>query len=473
MGACALACGAPAARAGDGGPRAIASAFEDAPLVLHVRDASELRKTEQFKSLIESLRDVARFEDLTPSWSRLSDALGWDENEAFDRLLGESFALIIQDIERPDAWTIVCEVSDDSARHIRHRLRVVPKSQVGGVPVFGVEGDRVGAATVRAKGSTILLLTPDHKLEGFERAIRLAGKLDEKPNQSDRLPEGQIALAMRGLVAPDASLGASASRRKDGWRISVRLRSPSIADMLANVCHQYAAPAIDDDLLFQARMPTEQFARAGVASLAVGTRVRDDRPGLDEFGPVATISGRSTGDGDLAFTVAVGVTGRHRSAAKVDAIISALIARLGAGRIARPDFDGLYPDAMRVSETIGLDPLVRGRAAVSWALLAGPSGDLVVIDAAPASEARSAHERIEHAKATAGEHAPGEPRAYASAGWVRLRRAIDESRLARELVLGEDDSPAILRTIELVAWRVWRDGPDVIRGEFDLDLTKP
>ncbi len=457
-------------------PRAIAEAFDDAPLVLHVRDASRLRGTAQFKSVLSSLDGLARFEVIGESWLRLSASLAWDEDEAFDRLLGESFAVVIEDTDRPDSWTVICEVSKETARHISRRLRVVPKSQVAGVPVFGIEGDRIAAATVHVGDSSILVLTRDQRLDSFGRAIRLARRLDDLRADESRLPEGQIVFALRGYPAPESELSAGATQRGDGWHIVARLRSPSIADELVGNCHLWLPPQGDagQGVLFQLHLPTAHLDKIGVTPLAAGVRARDDRPGLSEFGRTASITGRATTTGDLSITLAVGIMGRQRSAAKGDAIISALIARLGGGRIAPQDFGGLYPDAMRVSEAAGLDPLIRGPAAVSWAYVrAADAGDFIVVDAAPLGETDGARHRITQAKDLVSAPATGTQRAYASIGWIRLGEAIERAPLVREFVLGEDDPPSFLRSIKRIAWQIWRDGPDEVRAEFELDLQGP
>ena len=351
---------------------------------------------------------------------------------------------------------------------------MVPRAQIGGVQVFGVEGDSILAAMVHADGASILVLTRDKKNKSFERAIHLARRpgATSAPS-STRLPEGQIALALRGFPTPDTDLGASATQRHGGWTISTKLRSASVSEQLAPNMPRWSPPedAVSEDLLLEVHLPLAQIDQENFIPMALGSPVRDDHPGLDEFGSIVSIFARAAETGDLTVTLAIEAKGRQRSAKKADAIISALLGRLGAGRIPPQEFDGLYPDAMRVSEAIGLDPYIRDRATVSWAYLEQQKAKhLVVVDAAPIVDSKNAAARIKEAGRWTSQARKSQARTYATTGWIRLADAIEQAPVLRDLILGERATPAFMHAMQRVSWRIWRESPEVIRGEFDLVL---
>ena len=64
----------------------------------------------------------------------------------------------------------------------------------------------------------------------------------------------------------------------------------------------------------------------------------------------------------------------------------------------------------------------------------------------------------------------GERRSYATTGWIRLADSLEQAPLLREYLLRGRTTPAFAKALERVAWRIWRESPEVLRGEFELDL---
>ncbi len=105
-----------------------------------VRDAARLRGTPSGAALARLVADAGTLDRTRGAWSGLSRSLGWTDAKAFDEILGTRVIVVLRD-PRGDApeWALLTQVTPDTERRLRQRLAAMPRGNIAGLAVLGVE----------------------------------------------------------------------------------------------------------------------------------------------------------------------------------------------------------------------------------------------------------------------------------------------------------------------------------------------
>lgn len=439
------------------------------------------------------------------AWAAFSQQLGWTGAEAADRLVGGSAVLLWRrgEGERPAAWAVVTQISADTDRRLRERLRVVPRTIVRGRPVLAVEGGDLlfasGPERDDASGRGVLACLLPREDDGL--LDRLAPVLGgEAGRLSQTAAFGPLNAAGQAPIAAVFRLAGPPGEAP--WR-------------------RYAAAAAWADGTGSGRMQAWIDGGPALSGLS-GVGLSPDV--LDEAGRPAAVGGEGLGEGDeliavgrevraelprpwvilrpLGVAMGVAVEGRGGEAAAVDPLLAAaravVLVREGrsvgvgvvsellgtgaaggdraanmlldaAGRATPPavgdelfGFDGLLPEAERresvpirlwSGEAVGWTAVWRSTdLRAGGRLVAGASrhGD------AGARGLAAAAERVQAAAAPAQPVDPAAVRAWISRGVIWPRRA------AAAMVWPPPAAVALkAMDVERLVWGVWREGERV------------
>lgn len=102
------------------------------------------------------------------AWLAFAQEMGWTAEEAAERLIGRRAAVVWRGVRegRRAGWAVVTEISEETDRALRAKLRVSPRTIVRGRPVLAVEGGELllASGVVRegegGEGVTWACLTP-------------------------------------------------------------------------------------------------------------------------------------------------------------------------------------------------------------------------------------------------------------------------------------------------------------------------
>lgn len=131
-----------AAREGPTGAAAMMPA--DSELVLVIENGRELRQTALGAAARGLFGMGGAMEGAGGPWRGLAAMLGWEETEAFDRLLGHRVTLVARGVTQPETarWALVSSVSADTSRRLKERLAISPRVIEKGQQIFALEQGR-------------------------------------------------------------------------------------------------------------------------------------------------------------------------------------------------------------------------------------------------------------------------------------------------------------------------------------------
>lgn len=446
--------------------------LEGATLVVHVRGGGDLRRDVNARAIPEAFAGLARFGALRESWRELARALEFSEGEAFDRLLGRSAGVAI--IGGGRAWIVVSEIDADTGERVRARLRATPKAAAAGVPILAIESGRVHAALLDAAGVRLLMLGSSGDEELYARVIERA----RAPGGEDASEAG-VRVRLRDWPEAGAELLAEATARERGWSVRASLDSARARAMVEALprAEAWRPAALEREGAIAAAVGVlPRGVIEGMLGPLASVRTRDDRPGLEAFGPLSAAI--VTHDEGLEVCAAVEI--EAGSADRGDALAQVLLGRLPRGRVGVEAFEGLVPTAMRVVALRGLEPIRKGESLGAWTYR-GPDAQgrtwmLGMVGRRSGDErhaVESALERVEALGQMLSAEGTGEARAYLFSGWVRLGAITSlGGGLAGGLVrdAGTPGALAIARAlsaIDRVSARVWNEGGRVV-GEGEI-----
>lgn len=528
---CAVA--APWQPAGDGPAEAAARLPRAAEFVLVVNDASGIRASTPWRALEQALGRFAPLAHVrkNPSaeWAALARALGWSEDETFDRLLGRRVALLVTPSGAGGggaSWALVCDVAADTDRRLRERLRAAPRGVVGGRQVLAVENGNyelatrpaspaAGAARGRPERATVIL-GPSGRPELFDRL--LAG---EAVAAGESL-EGSAALAAaRRLGRADVLALARVDEGDSGaqpWDdfVVVACRRNGSAWTADLVVHQrHSAPALrrvpqSSDGLFQrladgsllavveTRVPDAEGEASALESLlgALGfpgpmQAVLGDRQAL-VVRPAPAAPGVAAAVAlDTRDVPAMTRMADQFVAGAVDSIERTLRGGRGGGEPPAPvpDFHAMSPGAVRVLPMVlhdgpaaaffkGAGPMVAWSTRGAQTRPGGPEPAdnagwgwwVLAVSPAAADDDPTAPVLVRSVAAAVGAEGGGERR-----GWITrgvMRPAALESALDRSVPdLGS--WRGLFGRFESIGWSVWATEQGELEGRWEVRLAAP
>lgn len=138
------------------GNQATERTIQDTPpdVLLVVTNASEVRRSGLGRIVSDVLDGLPADPPISASWTALATELGYAQDELFDRLLGDGFALFassaVQDrgaraAPDPDAathWALVARISNETYQRLRERLKPAPRAVVGSTQILSLERGR-------------------------------------------------------------------------------------------------------------------------------------------------------------------------------------------------------------------------------------------------------------------------------------------------------------------------------------------
>lgn len=222
-------------------------------------------------------RGTARFLDELGAWTRTAEAwgeiaraLGLTPDAALDEIVGSQVVFAMRGLDAPGGpeHALLCEVSTDTEKRLRERLRPAPRAVLQRLPILALENGAFDVSTwipPGAGGRARLLVTP----RGSERLFddMLPALRDASPTDALR---GTPSLAALGTLPPGA-LGVI-SRRPGGAgderfiAASIRVDGPTVTtEMLAT--RDMILPVRAPAAVLEARAP-DAWPSHAVAALA-------------------------------------------------------------------------------------------------------------------------------------------------------------------------------------------------------------
>lgn len=365
-------------------------------LVLVIENGRELRQTALGGALRGMFGIGGAMEGAGTPWRGLAKQLGYEEFDAFDRLLGHRVVLVARGIADPDTarWALVSRVSAETSRRIRERLEISPRVIGKGQQIFALEQGRYeltlftpsARRITRADDRSItLILAPTGRSELFDEvlgvlagaeAATLAGQ--DVMSRAAPMDKAEVLLLARlggrpaenqarSTRAPWGDFVAVSARRTElagaGWEARVALRERS-----RRTAHRAAAESTDGAfealrsgslLTLVQRAPLESILGASLPLDDPLSQLPWPERARELFTGAQAIRVHSAADGGLAFTLAMQTTDIGQLARALDDQIAGFlsvieqqsgepVAAVRAPPPIVPQFGGMIPRAMRI-----------------------------------------------------------------------------------------------------------------------------
>jgi len=302
-----------------------------------VTGASTQRRSAAGRALQAMLAESGAFPETKRAWLDLAAALDWPAERAFDELLGQRVALVVQDLRAPQPkWALLMVVSAEAERRLRDRLGGAPRGAVAGMPVLSVEGGRYELMIGRpppgvdpgmvagAASSSVVLLAPGGENALFAdlapMLVSRSGLAGPAPTWGAGKKECDLVVVVRDSRQDDTArfMCLTAMQNGKGWDARVVCTANMIWD------HPGEIPAIRpwSDGSFAALEPGALVAVMGLQG-TIPDRAAEFVPGLMDLVP-ALLGSRQPAAGELTAVIirpnsASGSTGVRRSPGTVRA----------------------------------------------------------------------------------------------------------------------------------------------------------
>lgn len=346
-------------------PDPLAWAPADADAVLVLRDAGSARRTALGRAGAQALRGLlAGAPQTSRAWSAFARTLGYDEEEAFDALLGERFIVVARGIWSPEAsdeWAVISEVDPLVERRIRERIASPPRELLFGMPVFALEQGRYSLLSDKSRGKSRIIIAPTASMA----LVHDLAKGMRRPGEGDALVDTPAAKRVRELGEADAMGWIRFPDEVGGWwggvarfeeasasvRLVTALRTP-MAPPRAWSLKRWRAASRRAALLVVEHLMTEDDARtlglSGVLDKALGALL----PLLErgEATHIAMLAIPREGGG-VEVASALRAERPRAIAAETDALLARTATGLGylaSAPAPGHDFGGMLPASARI-----------------------------------------------------------------------------------------------------------------------------
>jgi hypothetical protein len=511
--------------------RACGRAPESCDLVVVIDDAASLASTAAGRGSLRVLEDVGLFTGTSVAWAELASALGMTPDAALQAMAGSRTMLMAtrETVERPTGWALLTEVSGQTERLIRERLKPVPRQIVDGQPVLMLENGRILLATRRGtkgRGTEVVatvLIAPADATALFEACLpmlsgnRSARALGDDARVGSVLVDGAsdafVLYRGRESEEPGANrslVAVSAWGTERGWRATIACDSRVLGE--PDDVAGSAIPGSLFDAVSRAVAGGAGDGKAfGGAVIAFGAPVSDARdkgsafskfffrllsdiaPNFHGAGLVAIREREAGVSGGVAtdLILCASVKGDPGVAATLDAGMASLVNRMSRGEggvTEAQDFAGRFPGAVReatmsarglsvLASMIGAAPVIRwcGTGMDGQSLDDAPRWWLAGIsDGAMPSDAGMLRSVAASLAPDAESLNAREPLAQASGddvwttiGLVRPSRALQISPPVLATLLRPFRA---LRFVRTISWRGALGDAGLVRGEAALEF---
>jgi hypothetical protein len=187
--------------------------------VVMINNASRQRQSPQGHALADMLEASHAFPETTAAWRELAAALDWPTDTAFDELLGRRVTIIARGLDSPGepAWALLTEVSLQTERRLRDKLKAAPRGTINGLGVLSVEDGKYELVVGRATPNVDPNLVSVTGAPPPTAAVLLCPG-DDCPLMAELAPS---LLNRTGLAAPSPL-----------WRAGERQREPDVLVMM-------------------------------------------------------------------------------------------------------------------------------------------------------------------------------------------------------------------------------------------------
>ncbi|MBY0312278.1 MAG: hypothetical protein K2W85_09430 [Phycisphaerales bacterium] len=243
---------------------AVACLPDDLDMIVVVDRAADLRKSPVGTGALKFLDEAGTLTEVTKAWTALAAQLGWSEAEAFDRLLGTRVILASRTAGEADRrWAMLSDVSADTDRRLRERLKVSPRGISQGHQILSVENGEFELVTHRL-------------LQAKPATQRTAATADNDRFTLVFGPTGRGELLDELLGTLTTGGSGSPMRQQDAFELA---KGQGVADVLVmtSTAPRGAARDLWRDFVIMTASSTNEpgAAGAGGSSWRAGVLVRD------------------------------------------------------------------------------------------------------------------------------------------------------------------------------------------------------
>ncbi|MCB9844610.1 MAG: hypothetical protein H6811_01290 [Phycisphaeraceae bacterium] len=480
-------------------PAEIAAAFPSSvELALVAANLADQRTTPAGRAMLQAWQIFDADGGLTRAWAELAEILRLEPGRAFDELIGDRVALLVEGFQTEQPrWVVIARVSKQTEGLVRSRLRASPRQIKRGVRILSLERGAFELAVssgqwiAERNDRAVMALAPTHSRDLLERLVPLLA--GEGLKGSYREQAGFTALAQdatgtaMAVIRPDVAAGPLilwATPSGDEWTVSIRTDA-SLAtrwglhagEYSRRTCATWRSLGQDTALALEGVPPM----LPGIVWSMMPEPIAQARAAMDE--PSGGQGQRrvlavSIGEGPLDRAPLRATLGREvdsidRFAPEADRAAQRLVTGLG-GSGDTANFGGLFPGAVRDVQFTR-----QGVAGVSWACVrtdAAETGDPgwwlvdVVVRSGPGLQTSS--ERIgQVADALAAGSAPVD-RASLCSGVARPQRLLGLAANLPTSVRSALMPLAVLARLDTIRWSAWWEPDGGVRGEFRLSFSR-
>ena len=423
--------------------RAAGTAPDACDVVVVIDGAAKLASTEAGRGTLRVLEEMGLFADTSIAWAELASALGMTPMGALEAVAGSRTMLMAtrQTTQSPAGWALLTEVSGETERLIRARLKPVPRQIVDGQPVLMLENGRFLLATRRDSSRSgadrdsnrkerrttgaAVLVAPADSPALFEACLPiLTGKPAPHPIEADADSsralddhpyDAFILYRARVSAEPDssrtlASVGATAGAASGpgAWTTAISCAPSFIGDadrVRRSRIHGPLFRAMSDGAIIAIGAPVSDAREQGTTFARTFYRFLSDVAPLFEGSGVVAVRGGNNPISKPGSEILIAATLKDRDdiAGAIDAGMASLINRLSRAELAgvdAQDFGGHFPGAVREATLTArslsfLTPLIGPAPVARWCAIGldNPSSPgwwlLSIADAAAPSGTRT------------------------------------------------------------------------------------
>lgn len=199
--------------------------------VVAVNGGAKQRSSAAGRALTQMIQSSGAMAETVQAWQELATTLGWTPERTFDEVLGRRVSLVIRGLnidaaEGPD-WALMSEVSTDTQRHLRNKLKAAPRGAIAGMSVLSIEDgsfEFVVSPEVRAGGrGAIILLAPRRSENMLDELAPALNIIPAAPDSPSRKACDVVVVWHKngGATEPAQSLTLAASAMEFGWDATV------------------------------------------------------------------------------------------------------------------------------------------------------------------------------------------------------------------------------------------------------------
>lgn len=257
--------------AGDPFQRTI-SVPDDVSVYVHVRDAGAIRATLADRPIAQSFKHLLSSAQVAGIWMQLSQQVGVDSDELFDRYLGDAFTFVARN--DMSEWSIVLDVAPAASRDLLKSLNARLLGDRSNAALYDVPEYAIRIAVPKGK----LVIGPSDHTKLFNQMVDRLNAPARKPlAQTDAmkrvrksLGEGQVGLYLRN--APLMGGWSAVALDFKGSNVSARY-----AGEFDNPPFMTAPPVGEWDASI-----VKEFDKAALAAVAGPTDI-DSGLGVEQF----------------------------------------------------------------------------------------------------------------------------------------------------------------------------------------------